>query len=134
MSPPRIHSWPVPLQVSFISTVSRVIATLAFRRLEIPCVRYDDDSGMTPPTLLVSAAPSSLAKFDELSLVVLKKKEAEAATNPEFLGLTIGFREDCGEVAASTSLQGERIDKIARMARDLRGKGAAPVACPQKFA
>ena len=84
--------------------LSRVIASLACRILEIPCVGYYDDFGVILPECLVKDGLAVFTSFNKALMIISKDSKSEYGTLLEFLGLTISFRNDGSPTLASLSL------------------------------
>ena len=104
--------------------LSRIIALLAWRALNIPCEGYYDDFGMVLPECLIERALHAFAGFNKALLINLKEKKSEFGTFLEFLGLTVSFRGDGGHIIASLSLAAEKIQKLVELVRGLATREA----------
>ena len=76
--------------------LSRVIASLACRVLEIPYVRCYGDFGPILPKCLIKDALGVFASFNKALMIILKDSKSEYGALLEFLGLAISFRNDEG--------------------------------------
>ena len=89
---------------------------------------------MVGPGPLVKLALSSFARFNGLLYSGLEKNNSEAASILDFFGATSSFRGDFQMVIASLSLSKERIEKLTKLAGELREEASASATSRQILA
>ena len=114
--------------------LSRVLASLACRYLNLPCVGYYDDFAIVAPKLVIDKALQAFTTLRDELFAILKKSKSEAGPNLELLGLAIHFEEGYEDAIATLELAPTRIEKLIKMARELKGKNQVALAEIQKDA